>query len=553
MKVFAGLLFFLFFSILVNCQVANSNLYYWIKFKDKSNNGFTLSNPSAFLSQQSINRRTQQGIAIDSSDLPVTQVYIDSISPYTNRLVHRLKWFNMIVVEIDNPVNLLSLKHFSFIDSVAPIASFPYKSLLAGSKFESAIPVDQQIVYPDIHGAAYEQLSMMNGDLLHQMGYRGQGIIISLMDNGLVGTGIAHAFDSVRPRILDEWDFVNNQPDLYYDPGNGSHGTATFSCIAGNVPNYYVGSAPEASFCLFQSEDNSAEWVMEEYNWAAAAERADSDGAQIFSTSLGYTTFDNDIGDNTYADLTGNTAVMTMAGNIASSKGIIVFNSAGNDGDDNWYYISVPADGDSIIAVGAVDSNRYIAPFSSNGPNSSGRIKPDLCAQGYPAYVVTSSGDIGAESGTSFSCPTLAGCAASLWSAFPGKTAKDIQTAIMMSADRYMCPNNQYGYGVPNFYNAYLLLETGFNTNLLQTGNSITVYPNPFSAQLNVSFYGDTAGNHTIRIFDLQGREVYSGQFYVRNKTYELVPIDTAFLADGVYILSFDNSKQNARKIVKMK
>jgi serine protease AprX len=549
------LIFISAFTRLCFSQTDSSNLYYWVKLKDKNHNQCSLNNPQQFLSAASINRRSSQNLAIDSSDLPITQLYIDSIAPYINGLVHRLKWFNIIVVHITNASNVDSVKRFDFVDSIAPITYFPYKKLQLTGKFESVGPVNQSITYPDVHGAAYRQINMLNGDLLHQLGYKGQGIIIAMMDNGLLDANLMHAFDSVRPRILATWDFVHNSPNVYADP-LGGHATETFSCIAANLPNKFVGTAPGASFVLMQTEDNNAEWVMEEYNWAAGAEFADSVGAQIFSSSLGYTQFDNNLGNNTYADLNGNKTVCTQAANIATSKGIVIFNSIGNYGQDSWHYLAAPADADSILAVGAVDSTGDSAAFSSWGPNSVGRIKPDICAQGFPASVmIANSNDyIGKSDGTSFSCPIAAGCAASLWSAFPGKTARDIQTAIVISANRFWNPDNKYGYGIPNFYNAYLLLKTGYNANVLKISNDVTLYPNPFSSQLNVSLYSDTAENHTIEIFDVTGRKVFFRQFFIRDKTFEILTIDElAGLAAGEYILSYDGKKEYSHKIMKVR
>ena len=486
-----------------------SNLYYWVKFKDKGNNAYSLANPIQYLSQRSIDRRANQGIAIDSSDLPITTAYIEGVSPFVNQIVHQLKWFNLVVVKITNPGKVDSIRHLSYVDSISPIITAPYKSLMAQNKFEAATPVNQQIIYPDVHGAGYHQLNMMNADLLHQLGYRGNGVLISMMDNGCLGADHMAAFDSVRPRIFDTWNFTTNQPDIYSD-SEGVHGTYTFSCMAGNQPYKFVGAAPDAGFLLFHTEDNYAEWVMEEYHWAAAAERADSNGAQIFSTSLGYTTFDGGIGDNTYADLTGNKSMMTQAANVAAGKGILIFNSAGNDGNDQWHYIAVPADGDSVIAVGAVDSARNVAGFSSRGPNAEGLIKPDLCAQGSGVYIVGSAGNIFLGNGTSFSCPILAGCAACLWQAFPDKTAREIKDAIMISADRFWTPDNNYGYGIPNFYNAYLLLKTNYNGSILRLSEDAAVYPSPFSNELNVSLYNSTAGTRLVELFNVAGKKILS-------------------------------------------
>jgi subtilisin family serine protease len=556
----------LFFSVcllLFSSTVFSQNLsylYYWVKFKDKQNNTYSLSNPLQFLSQQSLNRRSNQGLVPDSSDLPVSPAYVDSITPYITRVVESLKWFNMVVVEINDTSYINTIKQFSFVDSIAPIITYPFKALNQNNNLEGpGTPVNQQIIYPDVHGIAYHQLNMMNGDLLHQMGYQGQGMLIAMMDNGWNGVDTQHAFDSVRPRILDSWNFVDPQETIYNDSiadaygTTTAHGTQTFGCVAGNIPYQYVGSAPDASFALYHTQDNVVEWVMEEYYWDAAAERADSMGAQILSTQLGYNYFADGIGNHTYADLNGNKTMITMAGNTAASKGMLVFNSAGNEGEYPWYYIDAPADGDSIIAVGAVDSAENVAAFSSRGPNSAGRIKPDLCAQGSMAAVLIW-GQPYYNSGTSFSCPILAGCAACLWQAFPTKTAQQIKDAIMISADHFWTPDNNHGYGIPNFYNAYLLLATNYNGNILRLSDDAAVYPSPFTSQLNVSLYSANEGNRTIELFDMLGRKVYGQQVYVRANTFEIFSLPNLDgLNEGEYFVRIDQQKQFTHPVVKIK
>lgn len=532
-------------------QLFAQNNKYWIRFTDKNNNAFSVSNPQQFLSAQSIERRTKQNISISESDLPLSTVYVDNISPYITQLIHRLKWFNLVVVQIDDETLLDSIKQFSFVDSVAKIEFNPSRSEQKQNKFESVSPVNQQIIYPNQYGAAYRQTNMLNVDLLHQMGYRGAGVTISMMDNGYSNANIIAAYDSVRPRILNTWDFVNNESDVYND---GGHGENTFSCIAANIPNRFLGTAPDANFFLFTTEDDGAEWVMEEYNWAAAAEVADSAGAQIFSTSLGYTTFDGGIGSHTYSDLNGHSTVITNASNYAFGKGILVLNSAGNEGAKSWHYIAAPADGDSVLAIGAVDSAEIVTDFSSRGPNAAGRIKPDICSQGAKSAVVGTDGYVGYSAGTSFSCPIMAGAAACLWGAFPDKSAREIYDAIVISADHFWTPDNNHGYGIPNFYNAFLLLKTNYNANLLQIDDNVIVYPNPFTNQLNISLFSEEAATHKIEIFDLQGSKVYSADIYLRNQTFEMVKLDgIQQLPAGKYVLRLNGSKKFSHLLIKTK
>jgi len=470
----------------------------------------------------------------------------DTINPHPGPVYIRDTVF---VTDVVTGNNFDSLKRFSFIDTIAEIKNNPLRSSFVNKKLEEVPPVNQLILYPNKYGAAYHQINMLNADLLHQMGYNGKGITISMMDNGFYNANNIAAFDSVRPRILGTWDFVNNEANVYDD---GSHGENTFSCIAANLPNKFIGTAPGAYFYLFVTEDDSKEWIMEEYNWAAAAEVADSAGAQIFSTSLGYTEYDGGEGSHTYADLNGHNTLITCAANMAFGKGILVLNSAGNEGAKPWKYIAAPADGDSVLAIGAVDSTGKVTSFSSRGPNAAGLVKPDLCAQGQNSAVVNTGGGVGYSNGTSFSCPIMAGCFASLWSAFPNKTAHEIKDAVMISADHFWTPDSLHGYGIPNFYNAYLFLKNNYNQGIFPVTNEPVVYPNPFTTDLNVSFYNEEPGNHKIELFDLQGRKVYSNYIHIRNTTFEFVKIDGDVLQPGEYILRIDETRELTQHLLKL-
>ncbi|MCW5909072.1 MAG: S8 family peptidase [Chitinophagales bacterium] len=545
-----------FFSLVVLFTYATSfsqDNYYWVKFTDKQNNNHTIANPSTFLTAASIERRQIQNIAVNESDLPITESYIDSLAPYIVELKHRLKWFNMAVVKLINETYTDSIIKFPFVDTLGKIEFPPSRATDADSKFEEVYPlVNQNYVYPNKYGIAYHQAKMLNTDLLHQLNERGKGVLVAVMDNGFVNVNNIKGFDSVRSRILATYDFVNNETNVYND---GGHGTNVFSCIAGNIPNQFLGTAPDASFFLLTTEDNGREWVMEEYNWAAAAEWADSAGAKIFTTSLGYTTFNGDTGNHTYNDLDGNTTIITRAGNMAFGKGILVLNSAGNEGSAPWHYISAPADGDSILAVGAVDSAELIAGFSGRGPTVNGKIKPDVCAQGVKSAVLTVGGDVGYSGGTSFSCPIMAGSAASLWGAFPDKTANDIKVAIIVSCPTFWYPDNEYGYGIPNFYTAYWLLKTDYNQNILKVTDDVIVYPNPFTNELNMILYGGKEDKtHLFEIFDMAGRKVFEKQIFIRDHTFELLQAEEARnLAAGKYILRLNRNKNYSHVIIKGK
>lgn len=507
--------------------------------------------PYQFLSLAAIERRQAQGIPVNQTDLPVSQAYVDSLTPYISELKHRLKWFNMVVVKVNNPNNLDTIAAMTFVDEIGGIEIPPTGKTGADDKFEEVYPeVDQSYVYPNAYGIAYRQANMLNTDLLHQLGYKGQGVTMAVMDNGFSNVDNIKGFDSVRNQILATWDFVENEENVYND---GSHGTNTFSCIAGNIPNKFLGTAPGASYFLLGSEENGREWVMEEYNWAAAAEWADSAGAKIFSTSLGYSTFNSDSGSHTYADMNGHTTIIARASNMAFSKGILVINSAGNEGAGSWHYISTPADSDSVMAVGAVDSAEVIASFSSRGPTPDGRIKPDVSAQGVKSGIIAVTGDIGTSAGTSFSCPILAGSAACLWGAFPDKTNREIFDAIVISSPTFWQPDNDYGYGIPNFYNAYWLLKTDYDTTILKLTSEVTLYPNPFSNELTMTLpLSDEARNTLVEVFDMMGRKVLSKEVYTRDNTLQIfTPTELTGLSAGKYVLRLNRDKKTSHVLIK--
>lgn len=541
----------IFYVLFVNTLQAQDN-YYWITFKDKQHNAFSLSQPNAFLSDASVERRLNHGVSLDETDLPISQFYIDGISPFIHELKHRLKWFNMVVVRVSNPAYIDSLKALSYVDSVGVIENIPPLAGKREKKFEEAVAIPDQLVrYPNKYGIAFRQTVMLNTDLVHQMGYNGQNIRIAVMDNGFYNVHQMKAFDSIRQRILYTYDFVNHEADVYND---GGHGTNVLSCMAANMPNAMYGTAPGASYCLFTTEDDNREWVMEEYNWAAAAEAADSLGATLFNTSLGYTRYDNSIGSHTYSEMDGKTTLITRAANRAAEKGILVVNSAGNSGASQWYYISAPADGEKVLAVGAVDSTGKIANFSSRGPNAAGTIKPDLCAQGVRSAVVTIHGDLGFNGGTSFSSPILAGSIASLWSAFPGKTANQLKEALLASADKFLSPDSTYGYGIPNLYNAFMLLIHNFSKSVLPSDNQLLVHPNPFQNSFRATILSENDGWNDIELYSMNGEKILARKVYSRAKTYLVTePIETTDLPVGSYILRLNGEKKFTRLLIKQR
>ena len=472
----------------------------WIYFSSK-----TSSEPFA-LSARSLERRRNQGIIPDQMDRPVSSSYLSQLTAMGVEIAHTSRWLNAVSV-YGTPENLTAVKSLPFVKEVKKVIAFHSKQEIKGL---SLAPANKTGYDP---GYSKDQLSMVGLDVLHSNGFNGAGVLISVMDNGFNNAnknpGLSHLFKSGR--VLATWDFQDKETDVWTD---GDHGAQVLSILAGYIEGQFVGSAPGASYILARTEVNGFERHIEEDNWVAAAEWADSIGADIFSTSLGYSDFEIGEQDYTPADMDGNTTVITRAADMAASRGILVINSAGNEGRGSWRIIIAPADGDSVLAVGSVDKERVLSDFSSVGPSADGRIKPDLCAMGGSTYFIHTDEKISYGSGTSFSCPIMSGLAACLWQSKPILTNMQLFDQLKRSADNYTSPDFQYGYGIPNGILAFKNIN-GFHPsdspkNLSLNENGIGMYPNPTANELNIVF-NNTAAMKKIEIegTDLNGKRMF--------------------------------------------
>ncbi len=511
-----------------------------IFFKDKNNSTFSLSNPSQFLSQRAIDRRLRQNIAIDSSDLPVNTGYVQALANAGANVLNVSKWFNAAIVEIGSASVLNAIMALPFVQSSVDVGrpgpgghvdKFQIESPLQRSKSPS-IAKNNNLSY----GYAAGQIQQLNLAPLHLSGHRGQGICIAVLDAGFLDLPQMSCFDSLRlsNRIDATWDFVDREPDVYDDH---YHGSAVLSCMASHVPDSLIGTAPGANYILLRSEDAGTEYIIEEYNWCIAAEFADSAGADIINSSLGYTTFDDPSQDHTYSDMDGDTNPSTIAADWAAAKGIVVVNSAGNSGNSNWNYIGAPADADSILSIGAVDNNGFYASFSSNGPSFDGRVKPDVaaCGSGTWLYSPYSNNQPVQGNGTSFSSPLLAGAVACLWQAQPLVNGQDLIEAVRASAHQNLNPDTLLGHGIPDFSFAGQLLGVQFPAN--PENAQLLVYPNP-SVGTSIRFVIQPQSGQTVewRIFDICGRQIQSGS--ARTQPGQLFSQEVDELpTDGLYSL----------------
>lgn len=433
-----------------------------IFFTDKNGTNFSLFQPSSFLSARAVARRQKYNIPVDSSDLPVVPRYIDSVTASGNvTLIGRLRWLNAIIIQTNDAAALQKINSFPFVKNRTGIAirstavSRMQKNIEQIQPASALVQQRSQGIQADTlnYGNTSNQIKIHNGNFLHNIGARGQGMHMAFLDGGFFGYLTNPFFDSVRiqNRILATRDFVLNETSVNEDD---AHGMACFSIVAANKPGSLIGSAPYASFYLLRTEDVFSEQIIEEYNWGMGAEFADSTGVDVISSSVGYTTYDDPAFNHLYASMNGNTTIVTRYADMAAKKGMLVVNSAGNEGARSWKYMAAPADGDSVLSVGAAGSAGTIAGFSSFGPTSDGQIKPDVVSVGQGTFLSTAIGTVGTSNGTSFSAPNIAGLATCLWQLFPEFNNYQIIETLRRSADRFTTPHEQYGYGLPDMKTA---------------------------------------------------------------------------------------------------
>ncbi|MBI3511950.1 MAG: S8 family serine peptidase [Bacteroidetes bacterium] len=520
-----------------------SQTKYWVQFHDKNNSPYSLSTPSQYLSARAIARRTTQGIAIDSTDLPVNPTYVAGVAA-TGAAVHTTsKWFNGCVVFISNPSQLTAIAALPYVVSNTAVGA---RVANTNDKFseETFSPLPQntqrtgEISSSSLnYGPSFNQINMLGGVCLHNAGFRGQGMQIAIIDAGFYNANNLPVFDTLflNNRILGTWDFVTGEANVYDDH---QHGSEVLSTMGGNIPGQLVGTAPDASFWLLRSEEAATEYVVEEYYWATAAEYADSVGADVINSSLGYTEFDDATENHTYADMNGHTTPCARAANFAARKGIAVVVAAGNSGQSPWFYIGTPADADSALAVAATDASGVVTGFSSRGPSSDGDVKPNVGAQGGNSVICDPFGTgTMTGNGTSFASPIMCGLVTCLLQAHPALGNMQLLQEIEMSASQYSMPDSLLGYGIPDFCAANLYLSG--NPKDLGTENIVyDITPNPFSTSISFSFFALGDQKLTVRLFDMQGKLIVDEQVSAYGNSenhYKMEQLND--LAKGVYSL----------------
>lgn len=424
-------------------------LKYRICLTDKNVTTYSLQKPEDFLSEKAIARRLRQHLSVDSTDLPVCDAYVKAILREGVTFVVKGKWENFVTVSCNDTTRINRIVALPFVKSVEKVWTASSKKKRK-STLKRELLSDTPYQQENIYGLAYEQMSISRGDRLHKAGFRGEGITIAVMDAGFHNVDCIAAFRNTR--ILGAIDFVGNSESLFME---SSHGLKAFSCMAANQPYAMIGTAPDASYWLFRTEDEYSEHLVEQDYWAAAVEFADSVGVDMVNTSLGYIYFDDKTKNYRLRDLDGKFSLMSRQASRLADKGMVMLCSAGNAGRDSWKKITPPADAFNIITVGAITNTGELAEFSSVGNTADNRIKPDVMGLGMSTQVIDTDGRPTAVNGTSFATPVVCGMIACLWQARPELTAKQIIALVRRSGDRVDFPDNIYGYGIPDLWKAY--------------------------------------------------------------------------------------------------
>lgn len=467
-----------------------------VYLKDKGQAGYTIDKPEDFLSEKAIRRRVRQGRPIDSTDLPIAPAYLDTLAAAGARPVVQSKWFATVVVAAADSLVAERLARLSIVDSVkwvwkgeweadpsstgtdpyvgGVVCSEPAVSAASAASPASAACAEETVAPSDAatdpeapepeetrfypadapsaleYGYADDQIRMLNGIKLHRAGFRGEGMVVAVIDAGFMHVDRIGVFDSLK--IAGTHNVVFPGETVF---AGDDHGTKVLSCLAADRPGIMIGTAPEASYWLIKSEDSRSEFPVEEDYWTAAVEFADSVGADVVSSSLGYFTFDAEALAYSPAALDGQTTLISRAAERAAGKGILLFSSAGNEGAGAWGKITFPGDAPGILTVGAIDDRKRKSSFSSVGFTADGRVKPDVVALGSGCCVIDPSGNVHYANGTSFATPILAGLGVCLWQAFPALSNAEIVDLLRRGGSQSKRPDAELGYGLPDVYKIY--------------------------------------------------------------------------------------------------
>jgi hypothetical protein len=504
--------------------LAQTNRYF-VNFKDKAGTIYSTSSPSQFLSQKSIERRARENFAVTEEDFPVNASYVQQVKGTGAQVYFTSRWFNGVLIQT-TPSIASTIGNLPIVESIELVAP---GQRLTGGRVKANQKLARRSSASEL--ANEKQGAMIGLDKMHAAGFYGEGVDVAVFDAGFNGVDTLSPFKQMykEGRVKAVFNFVRNTTNVY---AGDAHGTRVLSILAANDPNHYQGGVPNANYFLYQTEDADSEYRIEEYNWLFAAEKADSAGVDVVNSSLGYNQFDDPTMDYTYADMNGQTTVIARAARRLIARGVVVVNAAGNEGDGSWRYVISPADVQGVIACGGVDGSRRRVPFSSIGPSSDHRTKPDVSALAEACLIVDEDGSIFTDSGTSFASPMVACLTTGLRQAFPHLSAADIYAMIIKSATQASAPDDLLGYGIPDFGAARELTS------------QYQVYPNPIKseAKINIKFDYPDGQSLIVVLFNSSGQKIFEGVSTVSVNDNPYV-IDASVLPIGMYYLKIQTDR----------
>lgn len=534
-------IWFLLLSILIQSNCFGQGKYL-VLLNDKANSPYSVNKPEQFLSQRSILRRQKQNIPVRERDLPVNPAYITQLQQAGAKIWFPSRWLNAVLVEATD-ATLATIQKLPFVKGLDFSRSLSSRRISAEATLTTISKLAKVEQDSLAYGDSKFQVEQIGVDNMHRQGYHGEGMLIAVLDAGFRN---ANQVSFLKPlfsesRVLATYNFVRKETSVYE---GDDHGLQALSAIAATTDNQLYGTAYKASFVLLCTEIGNSESRLEEANWLFGAEYADSVGVDVISSSLGYSTFDDASTSYTYQDMDGKTALSSRAAQIATETGMVVVVAAGNEGNKPWRYITAPSDAVSVLAIGAVTQTGQRASFSSFGPSPDGRVKPDLVARGQGVVLGLASGLIGTGNGTSFATPLVAGLAAGFWQAHPQLTAAQVTASLRRSGNQYSTPNDELGYGIPNFERASALAATY---------SQLLVYPNPFSETEPLAVqWGEIAANTPIEatLINLAGRVLWRNSATYSGLTTFVLP--NLNLSAGLYFLTLvSGDKKRTVKVIK--
>ncbi|SFN76479.1 Por secretion system C-terminal sorting domain-containing protein [Chryseobacterium oleae] len=521
----------LLFCLLTGYSAVNAQTeLVFVYFSGKPNKAAFYANPLSELTQKSLSRRTSLGIPLNDQDAPIEQSYIQNLQNLGFTVTDYSKWLNGAAVNA-TPAQITILQAQPYVSSVGRFAkTHPTVTKIAGNDKWNMSSASQKNLTVFDYGSGSAQIDQINVRPLHLAGFTGTGISIAVIDAGFPFVNTGSAFERIRTnnQIKAVYDFVTKTNNVY-DTSISNHGSAVLGAIGGYIKDIFVGSAPDADFYLYRSENAVGEIPEEELYWIEAAEEADRKGVDMITSSLGYNTFDDTRYSYTYSDMNGTTSFIARAAEIAVNKGIFVLSAAGNSGVQPWHYLLTPADNAKVFTIGSVDSAGNSSGFSSYGPNSLGAVKPDASARGTTSATVTNS-TLTSVNGTSIATPIAAGGVACFMQAFPSMNRDQMRTKLRQTASLYPAHTDQMGYGILNFGNVY---NQTLNTSEIVKKEKFAIFPNPVKNILNIASEGD-----------IQSLEVYDNLGKLIRKNTGLKSIKVEDFPKGTYYLKIQTKDQ---------